>query len=126
MAFDQLAPGDLVLASFPGNFPPGREQEGLRPAIVTCLPRGSRFAVAIVLPLTTNIGRWRDAAPRLYPTLGPGSANLTRTSAVLLDQIRSLDVRRLVRYLGTLEPAQYDGIKHGLAAMCGSDGGLVE
>jgi mRNA interferase MazF len=102
----------------PGHDPRGHEQEGFRPAVVTCVPRAARYPVVFIVPLTTNIGSWRDINPDLYPLITKGTAGLPRTSVVLLDQMRSLDIGRLKRFLGSLEAGQYATIERGLELAC--------
>jgi mRNA interferase MazF len=114
----RLAAGDVVLVAIPRHDPHGHEQEGLRPAVVTCVPRPARYPVVMIVPLTTNAGAWRSVNPVLYPILEPGTAKLKRTSVVLLDQMRSVDATRLKRYLGSLEVSQYAQIRQGLEEMC--------
>jgi mRNA interferase MazF len=49
--------GDVVLAKFPEQDPQGREQQGLRPAVVVALPEQigtPRFPLIVVVPLTTD------------------------------------------------------------------------
>ncbi|NEP19332.1 MAG: type II toxin-antitoxin system PemK/MazF family toxin, partial [Leptolyngbya sp. SIO4C1] len=61
------------------------EQQGIRPAVVVGIP--------------------------LLPA---GVGNLTQTSVVLLDQIRAVDARRIVRYIGSLSEKDYQSIAAGL------------
>ncbi len=102
---------DVVLVDFPVHIPPGREQQGQRPAIVVALPSDTRvtvrFSLVIVVPMTTQSGEWVTQNPTLYPCLQAGVAGIRRDSVVLLDQIRALDVRRILRYRGNLTREQY-------------------
>lgn len=118
MLNDRLEPGDVVLVSFPRRDPQGRAQEGHRPAVITCLPRGMRYPLVIMVPITSQHGPWADANPRVYPQLSAGAGGLAKASTVLLDQVQSVDMVRVSRYLGTLAPEQYQPIRDGLATMC--------
>lgn len=103
MSNDNLTLGDVVLARFPSHYPPGHEQEGLRPALVVGTPYGQqRFSTVIVAPLTTVPGPWGKRNRTLYPQLPTGIAGLHNASTVLLDQVRALDAGRLTAYLGTV------------------------
>jgi mRNA interferase MazF len=71
-----------------------------------------------IVPLTTNTGAWRNGNPVLYPLITKGTGGLPRTSVVLLDQMRSVDIGCLKRYLGSLEADQYASIERGLELAC--------
>lgn len=100
--------GDVVTVRFPQQNPQGREQEGYRPAIVVGFPIRlgvPRFQLIIVIPMTTNHGQaWVIASPDLYPRLSAGVARLRLPSIALLDQVRAIDVNRIVEYRGKLTP----------------------
>lgn len=110
---------DVVLVDFPAQIPPGREQQGKRPAIVVVptATGSTRFSLVVVVPITRQSGEWVRRNPTLYPSLESGAGNLTHDSIVLLDQIRAVDIRRVLRYVGTLTPEQYQPISDGLNAM---------
>ncbi len=113
--------GDVVLAKFPEQDPQGREQQGLRLAVVVALPEQigtPRFPLIVVVPLTTDRGQsWANASPDLYPKLEAGDGGLISASIVLLDQVRALDVNRVLRFWGTLKNEQYRPIQLGLAKL---------
>jgi mRNA interferase MazF len=110
--------GDIVTARFPEQKPQGKEQEGYRPAIVVGFPDvlgRLRFQVIIVAPMTTYKNQpWADNSPNLYPVFSANIAGLKSTSIVLLDQIRSIDVTRIVNYRGSLTTEEYQVIEDGL------------
>ncbi|MFE1746440.1 type II toxin-antitoxin system PemK/MazF family toxin [Coleofasciculus sp. H7-2] len=111
---------DVLLVEFPIHTPLGREQQGQRPAVVVALPgdTGSvRFSLVVVVPTTAQSGDWVAENPTLYPFLPAGVGGIRRNSIVLLDQIRAIDVRRVLRYRGTLTPDEYQPIEDGLKAM---------
>ncbi|MEL6939515.1 MAG: type II toxin-antitoxin system PemK/MazF family toxin [Cyanobacteria bacterium J06598_1] len=115
-----LLKGDVVLVSFPEHSPSGHEQQGRRPAIVVGTPFGkTRYQLLPVVPLTTQSGDWVKENPMLYPVLALGTGNLTRESIVLLDQIRTVDARRIVKYFGSLSKKEYQPIADGLARIFG-------
>lgn len=113
--------GDVVTARFPQQNPQGREQEGFRPAIVVGFPNRlgiPRFSLIVVIPITTDKGQtWALASPDLYPRFAAGVAGLSSPSIVLLDQIRVIDVSRIVDYRGSLTPDEYQPILIGLQRM---------
>ena len=73
--------------------------------------------VVVVVPLTTQAWEWTDRNPAMYPRLDPGSGGLIRPSVALLDQVRAVDARRLVAYLGTLSRSAYAPIDRGLSML---------
>lgn len=86
----------------------GHEQAGSRPVLVIQNDVGNTYApTVIVAALTTTL------PPRPYPTevrLAAGTAGLAWDSAVRLDQIRTLDKRRLGRYFGDLDSSVMDQV----------------
>lgn len=113
--------GDVVTARFPQQNPQGREQEGFRPAIVVGFPNRlgiPRFSLIVVIPITTDKGQtWALTSPDLYPRFAAGVAGLSSPSIVLLDQVRVIDVNRIVDYRGSLTPDEYQPILIGLQRM---------
>lgn len=110
----------VVLVNFPAQIPPGREQENSRPAVVVALPNVTgitRFSLVIVVPLTTQQGDWATRNSTLYPQLQAGMGNLRYDSTVLLDQIRAVDIKRVLGYRGDLTLEEYQPIANGLKLM---------
>jgi mRNA interferase MazF len=104
-------PGDIYLAEFPEHDPQGREQQGIRPALVLAVPTKSRFPVILVAPMTTDRDQpWVRPAPHLYTRLPKGIGGLTTDSILLLDQTRFLDAVRVRRFLGPLEKQQFEAV----------------
>jgi mRNA interferase MazF len=112
--------GDILLVELPQHRPPGHEQQGLRPAIVVGLPNKlgvPRYPTILVVPLTTQIGNWAERSPNLYPRLPAGTAGLTRQSVVLLDHLRAIDLRRIRRFIGSLQGEVFNPIRENLLCM---------
>jgi mRNA interferase MazF len=110
--------GDVVTAKFPSQNPSGREQEGYRPAIVVGIPSRLgklRFPLVFVVPMTTDRGQeWAEINPNLYVRFSAGIAGLKSPSIALLDQVRAIDLSRIVAYRGSLTPQQYTAITESL------------
>lgn len=110
-----IAPGDVILVRLLSHVPGGREQEGVRPAVVISVPpEPVRYPLVIAVPLTSQSGLWAQRHPEIYPSLAAGEAGLSRRSVVLLDQIRGVDARRVVGYLGSLDEHDLERIRAGL------------
>lgn len=79
----------------------GSEIARTRPCVIISNDVGNQYAGrVIVAPLTTG------GTDRVYPfevLIPAGTAGVTQTSKVALDQIRTIDKRRLGRYVGTLD-----------------------
>jgi mRNA interferase MazF len=73
----------------------------------------------IVVPITRQSGQGTAQNPILYRSLQAGVGNLTAESIVLLDRVRAVDIRRVLRYLGSLTAEEYQPIANGLKAMFG-------
>jgi mRNA interferase MazF len=93
--------GKVYLVTFDPTM--GAEIQKARPALIVQNDIANRHSpITIVAAITSQVD-----AP-LYPTevlIQPPEGGVTIPSVVLLNQIRSIDKRRLVRRLGMLTPA---------------------
>lgn len=55
----------------------------------------------------------------LYPALAPGKSGLAKKSFAMIDQLRSVDKRRVRRVFGELAQDEIEAIDDGLAAFLG-------
>ena len=95
----------------------GHEQRGVRPCIIVSDPdiaSDQRFPLVCVVPITGTPGEGL-----LYPPLAPGRSGLAKRSFALIDQIRSIDKRRVRRAFGELETDEVAAIDEGLAVFLG-------
>ncbi|MGA3025128.1 MAG: type II toxin-antitoxin system PemK/MazF family toxin [Bryobacteraceae bacterium] len=100
----------------------GHEQHGVRPCVVVSDPdviSDQRFPLVCVVPVTGTPGEGL-----LYPLLAPGQSGLARQSFALIDQLRSIDKRRIRRVFGELARDEMTAIDEGLAAFLGLAGRL--
>jgi mRNA interferase MazF len=92
--------GQVYLVSFDPTV--GAEIRKTRPALVIQNDVANRFSpITIVAAITSK------ADDKLYPTevaLPKGEGGMTVDSVVLLNQVRSIDKRRLVRRMGLISP----------------------
>ncbi len=110
--------GDIVLVVLPGQRPQGREQEGLRPAVVVGLPpQPLRFPLLLLAPFTSQRGPWTEANPVLYPSVHADSLGLRKPSIVLMDQIRACDLSRVRSRIGQLDSEGSDRVRTALRAV---------
>ena len=98
----------------------GHEQRGLRPCVVVSDPAVNaeqRFPLLAVVPVTGTPGRGA-----LYPPLAPGPSGLAKASYALIDQLRSVDKRRIRRVFGRVSSAELVAIDLGLELFLGLGG----
>jgi len=92
--------GEIHLVSFDPTV--GAEIRKTRPALILQNDVGNRWS-----PITIVAAISSQFEEQLYPTevlLHSSEGGLGRDSVVLLNQIRSIDKRRLVKRLGTVRP----------------------
>ena len=95
----------------------GHEQHGLRPCIVVSDPvvnADQRFPLIAIVPVTGTAGEGA-----LYPRLSPGKSGLTKASYALIDQVRSIDKRRIRRVFGQVGGNELDASDQGLELFLG-------
>jgi mRNA interferase MazF len=74
----------------------GSEQGGERPVVILQNNKGNHYSpTVIVAPLTTKIGK-----PILPTHVEVNTEGLRSTSIVLLEQIKTIDKQRIIRYIG--------------------------
>ncbi|MDP2067919.1 MAG: type II toxin-antitoxin system PemK/MazF family toxin [Lutibacter sp.] len=94
----------------------GTEAGKTRPVLViqtnllNCIPHPS----TIVCPITTNVQKESDI---LRVHLKKGTANLQENCDVMIDQIRAIDNKRLVKKVGNLPTELIDKIKENIAIL---------
>jgi mRNA interferase MazF len=112
MSFER---GTVVLVSLDAVL--GHEQPGMRPCVVVSDPDitdDQRFPLLCVVPVTGTPGEGA-----LYPRLMPGSSGLRKSSTALVDQVRSIDKRRIHSVFGTVAPEELAAIDEGIILFLG-------
>lgn len=92
----------------------GSEQAGVRPVLVVQTDRANPFSPHIIVPFTTRIRSKLLPSHVLVPA---GEGGLTQNSVALCEQIRVIDVGRLMTRLGTLTTARMRDIADALRAI---------
>lgn len=95
----------------------GHEHRGTRPCAVVSdadIASDQRYPLVAVVPISATAGEGA-----LYPPLAPGRSGLRKTSFALVDQIRSVDKRRIERVFGKLSPTEIAAIDEGLTLFLG-------
>jgi mRNA interferase MazF len=110
-----LARGSVVLVDLEPTL--GHEQRGTRPCIVVSDPAVAaslRFPLVCVVPVTGTA-----ATGILNPRLAKGTGGLRRESFALVEQVRSIDKRRVIRVYATIGAAALAAVDQGLALYLG-------
>src|SRR5438132_687059 len=95
----------------------GHEQRGQRPCLAVSDPtisEDARFPMVCVIPLTGTPGEGA-----LYPALQPGRSGLRKESFALVDQLRSIDKRRVHRVFGRIGGQELEAVDAALALFVG-------
>ncbi|HEV7507354.1 MAG TPA: type II toxin-antitoxin system PemK/MazF family toxin [Thermoanaerobaculia bacterium] len=95
----------------------GHEQKGVRPCVVVSASEviaEQRYPLVCVVPITGTPGEGA-----LYPPLKPGASGLGKLSFALIDQLRSVDKRRITRFLGRVSVEELKTIDEGLRLYLG-------
>ncbi len=111
----KIARGTVVLVTLDPAF--GHEQQGSRPCVVVTDPevlQDQRFPMLCVVPVTKTPGEGA-----LYPALAPGESGLRVQSYALVDQVSSVDKRRVTRVYGRVGPDELKMIEEGLRLFLG-------
>jgi mRNA interferase MazF len=107
--------GEVYLVAFDPTI--GAEIQKTRPALIVQNDVANRHSpITIVAALSSQFNE------PLYPTevlIQPPKGGLTIPSVVLLNQVRSVDKRRLVRRLGMLAPATIERVDRAILISLG-------
>jgi mRNA interferase MazF len=102
--------GEIYYADLDPVF--GSEQGGRRPVLIIQNDANNQYSpVIIVASITSTPARTARPTDVLIPA---GEAGLAKPSRVLLNQLRTLDKRRLERYVGRLSATQITQIDEAL------------
>ena len=99
----------------------GSEQGGIRPVLIVQNDVGNRFSPTVIAAAITS---QKDTArlPTHLQLQSTGSG-LARDSIVLLEQIRTLDKRRLKEHMGRLDDQSMNRVDQALEISFGLSGG---
>lgn len=95
----------------------GSEQGGMRPVLIVQNDTGNKHSPTVIAAaITSQINKAR------LPThieLGAKSYGLTKDSVILLEQIRTIDKRRLKERMGQLDEGLMDQVDNAIAVSFG-------
>ena len=84
----------------------GSEQGGVRPVLVVQNDVGNRYSPTVIVGAITS--RLTKAKLPTHIEVASGSFGLTKDSVILLEQLRTIDKRRLKARLGALDTRTMD------------------
>ena len=95
----------------------GSEQGGLRPVLIVQNDVGNRYSPTVIAAAITS-QKEKTKLPTHIDVSGT-QCGLSRDSVVLLEQIRTLDKRRLREHMGRLDEAQMQRVDNAIAVSFG-------
>ena len=99
----------------------GSEQGGVRPVLIVQNDTGNRHSPTVIAAaITSQTGK---AKLPTHIELSAHTCGLPKESVVLLEQIRTLDKRRLREHMGRLDEAQMQRVDNAIAVSFGLRGG---
>ena len=107
--------GDMYYADLGRGI--GSEQEGYRPVVIIQNNKGNKHSpTVIVAAISSKVGVKPKLPTHYFINAEDG---LELPSIVLMEQIRTLDKRRLAKYIGRLSRKHIRGLNHALAVSIG-------
>lgn len=95
----------------------GSEQGGTRPVLIVQNNTGNRHSPTVIAAaITSQTGKARLPT---HINIAGSSVGLTKDSVILLEQIRTIDKRRLREHMGRLSDAQMDMVDDAIAVSFG-------
>lgn len=107
--------GDMYYADLGKGI--GSEQEGYRPVVIIQNNVGNKHSPTVIIASITSKKNAKAKLPTHY-LLG-AEDGLEMPSLVLLEQLRTIDKRRLSSFIGHLSEKHIQGINHALAVSVG-------
>ena len=95
----------------------GSEQGGTRPVLIIQNDTGNRHSPTVIAAaITSQTGKARLPT---HINIAGGSVGLTKDSIILLEQVRTIDKRRLREHMGRLDDAHMALVDNALAVSFG-------
>lgn len=109
--------GDLYFADLSPVM--GSEQGGVRPVLVVQNDVGNKFSPTIIVAAVTSKRNKADLPPHVE--IAAEENGLTKNSVVLLEQLRTIDKRRLKERIGTIDKTRLPEVNEALSVSLGID-----
>lgn len=95
----------------------GSEQGGIRPVLIVQNNVGNRFSPTVIAAAITS-QQSKAKLPTHIP-LCSGTSGLSKDSVVLLEQVRTIDKRRLKEKMGTADEAAMSAVNNAISISFG-------
>ena len=108
-----LRTGDIWLVNF--NPAQGSEQRGIRPALIVQNDVGNEVSPVTIVAAISSV-------TKTYPInveIKPSESGLEKDSVVKLNQIRTIDKKRLIKRLGRLDSSKMKAVNSALMLSLG-------
>jgi len=108
-----LRRGDIWLVNF--NPAQGSEQKGIRPALIVQNDVGNEVSPVTIVAAISSV-------TKTYPInveIKPSESGLEKDSVVKLNQIRTIDKKRLIKRLGRLDSSKMKAVNSALMLSLG-------
>lgn len=93
----QYVRGDIYFANIKGS---GAEQDGCRPVIILQNNTGNKYSNSVIIATLTS--KIKKVNMPTHVLISKGDGNLERDSIVQLEQIRTIDKKKLITYIGMI------------------------
>ncbi len=98
----------------------GSEQGGVRPVLIVQNNVGNRFSPTVIAAAITS--RQSKAKLPTHIPLHANTSGLTKDSVVLLEQVRTIDKRRLKEKMGSVDDASMSAVDNAISISLGLQG----
>lgn len=98
--------GDIFLANL--DNPLGSEQGGVRPVLVIQNNKGNKHSPTTIVACITSRAKTKAHLPTHYYV--PSNAGLKDNSLIMLEQIKVIDKKRIIKKLGHISKSQMRSI----------------
>ena len=95
----------------------GSEQGGIRPVLIIQNDIGNRYSPTVIAAAITS--QQEKAKLPTHICVAAEGSGLQKNSIVLLEQVRTIDKRRLKEKMGNLDMASMDKVDHALSVSFG-------
>ena len=100
----------------------GSEQGGIRPVLIIQNDVGNRFSPTVIAAAITSRVDKNEMPTHIGVAGGAGSCGLSCDSVVLLEQVRTIDKRRLRERVGRLSDGEMDRVNTAIGVSFGLGG----
>jgi len=98
----------------------GSEQGGIRPVLIVQNNVGNRYSPTVIAAAITS--QQSKAKMPTHIPLHANTSGLTKDSVVLLEQVRTIDKRRLKEKMGSVDDASMSAVDNAISISLGLQG----